>query len=598
MAGLSDLFGGNGVLEQLLLWNTLGQVTGASLGPALELLRQDINAKKPVTVADPGTLADLAARGFITVDAGQNSAARNGVDGDLWQQLVGLHTVRLQPADLATLALRSYLTAGQAAAQASPQGVSADMMDALTYLAGDALGPQQLAQAALRGIVPLSGTGPNATSFQQGVAESRLHDKWGPVLYALMSAIISPPDAAEAVVRNFMSTDDGAAAAAKSGVPAALFATMVHLAGDAPGPQQLAEALRRAVIPAAGTGPDSTSFAQGIAEGRLADKWAPVIQALSLDWPTPDDALNAMVKGAFTAAEGQQLYERLGGDPQFYEWLLWSIGDSPTPLEAAAMAARGIIAQDGTGPGVLSYQQAVKESRYRDKWAAAYQQLAQGVPSPADITTWLSEQLITQDQATAWLLDNNLAPDVAAAYVALANWQAVSGYRGLAQSDIITMYEDRYLSGDQATQLLSALHMSAEAVKITLEYADLRFAIASVTKSVSRIETLFTGRKISAQTAADSLTKLGVPVSTIDAVIADWEITAAASVKTLTATQIAEAFSYGVLAQDEAMAELGNIGYTPFDAWVLLGVEAKAPQPGKPQMTVAASPGAIIPGLT
>lgn len=598
MAGLSDLFGRSAYIEQLLLWQTLGQVLSASLAPPLSQLQQDMWAKHPVQPLDPSVLADLAARGIITVDAGTAQAALTGLDSARFGQLVDMHTVRLAPADLATLVLRSYMTADAATAQARPQGVTGEMMAALTYLAGDALGPEQLAQAVRRQLIPRSGTGADSTSFEQGIAESRLHDKWGPVLYDLMAAVLSPADAATGVVRNFLTQAQGSDIAALSGVDAGTFDTLRLLAGDAPGPQQLAEALRRGAIPASGTGPGSTSFEQGIAEGRLADKWAPVIKALAQMWPTPADALDASVKGVFSAADGQAMYERLGGDPQFYSWLLYSIGDSPTPIEAAALANRGIIPWDGTGPTVVSYAQAVKESRYRDKWADAYRELSQHIPTPAEVTTWLAHRLVDQAQAHEWLLQDGLTPDVAAAYIAEAEYEAISDYRGLTQSAVIDMYVGHVVTRDQAVQLLEVLHTSPQAASLELDYADMRYAIDSLNRSVSRLETLFTGRKISAATANDALVKLGVAPSAIDQILQDWELTAAADVKTLTASEIVDAWYYGALDDDEANQSLQAIGYSAFDAWTLLSVKAKGPLPGKPPRIVAAPQGAVIPGVT
>lgn len=598
MAGLGDLFGRNGVLEQLVLWNVLGQVVGVTLQPALAQLGEDTWARHPVQVLDPATAADLAARGIITVSAGQSEAARSGIDGTRFGQLLNLHTVRLAPADLATAVLRSYLTEAQAQAIAAPQGVDASMLATMVNLAGDAPGPDQLAAALRRGLIKQDGTGAAAVTYEQGIAEGRLHNKWGPLLYDLTAALLSPADAASAVVRNFLASDAGTALAAKQGVDAATFQTMVQLSGDAPGPQQLAEALRRGLISRAGTGAKATSFEQGIAEGRLADKWAPVIQGLSQLWPTPTDALDASVKGVFSAADGQALYERLGGDPQFYSWLLWSIGDSPTPLEAAALASRGIIPWDGTGPDVTSYAQAVKESRYRDKWADSYKRLAEHIPPPSTLVSMYAHRNIDEATAHALLLQNDMSPDLAAAYIAEADYEAVSDYRGLTQAAVIDMYVSHTVSRDQAAQLLGVLHVSDQAAGLLLDYADMHYVITAINASVSRLQTLFVGRKISAQTAGDALNKLGIPPTEAESLIADWEITAAANVKILTEAQIADAFYYGIISQDEAINDLGAVGYTPYDSWVLLSNKIKAPLPNPPPRIAAAPVGAVIPGVT
>jgi hypothetical protein len=598
MSALSDLFGRNGVLEQLVLWGVINQAISTSLEPGLSLVSQDVNKAHPVQPLDPATAADLAARGIITVDAGTGEAARSGLSAARFADLLALHTVRLSPGDLATAVLRSYLTESQAQSIARPQGVDPAMLSVLVNLAGDAPGPQQLAEALNRGLVPRAGKGPDQVSFEQGIAESRLHDKWAPVIARLSEQLLTPADAAAAVVRNFLARESGTKIAAQNGVPAATFDTLVQLSGDAPGPQQLAEALRRGLIPADGTGPGTTSFAQGIAEGRLADKWAPVIKGLSQLWPTPADALDAALKGQISASEGKRLYQMLGGDLQFYPWLLAAIGDSPTPLEAAELAARGIIAWSGTGPAVLSYDQAVLESRYRNKWGPAYRALAEHIPPPSTIVSMLAHRNIDENAAHTLLLQNDMSPDVAAAYVAEAEYEAISDYRGLTQSAVIDMYVAHTLSRDQAVQLLQVLHVSQQAAGLLLDYADMRYAIDSINRSVDRIATLFTARKISVQTATATLSQLGITPAAVQDIIADLELSAAANVKTLTQAEITDAFYYNIMTQDDAMAELEALGYTPYDSWTLLSVKVKAPLPNPPPRIVAAPQGAVIPGVT
>lgn len=598
MAGISDLFGRNGVIEQLLLWGVVNQVITALADPAFTALRQDVDAAHPVMVIDPATAADLAARGIITVSAGQAEAARSGIDATRWHELAELHTVRLPPADLAEAVLRSYMGQGEAEAEARPQGYTPAMFRILADLAGDAPGPSDSAHALQRGLIRESGRGPDSTSFDQAIAESRLHNKWAPVLRELAKQILSPAEAASAVVRNFMSAGQGVHVASLAGLDAADFATLVHLSGDAPAPGQLAEALRRGAIGLAGKGPGSTSFEQGIAEGRLADKWAPVIRELSRLWPTPTDALDAQVKGQLTEAEGTALYERLGGDPQFHGWLLNTIGNSPTPLEAAALAARGIIAEHGTGPGALSYDQAVKESRYRNKWGPAYRRLGEHIPPPSTIVSMLAHRNIGERQAHELLIQNDMAPDLAVAYIAQAEYEAISDYRGLTESAVLDMYYAQLIGHDQAVDILGVLHVSPQAAELLISYVDLRRVVDNINTSVRRIGTLYTSRKIGAQTATAALTQLGVPGIAVDKIVQDWSLVAAADVKTLTAAEVVDAWYYQILTDAEAVDELTAIGYTPYDAWVRLSLKAKGPLPGRPPRIVAPPAGTVIPGTT
>ncbi len=598
MPAFSELFGKNSVIEQLLLWGLLNQVVSATSGPALTALQQDLAAKHPNVALGAETAAEAAGRGIWGEGQAAKEATLTGIDAERFRLLAELRKVRLSPGDLAMAQLRHIIDQGEADAQAKPQGYTPEMMRVLTDLAGDALGPEQLAEAARRRIIPEHGTGEGSVSFEQGIAEGRLHDKWGPVLLALMAQLLSVPDAAAAVVRNFASREAMEKIAAEQGVSPEAFSIMVDLAGDAPGPQQLAEALRRGAIELDGRGAGSTSFMQGIAEGRLAEKWAPVIEALAHVWPTPVDAIDATVKGQIPAAEGKRMYELLGGDPQFYQWLLDSAGDAPSPLELADMAARKIIKWRGRGPDVLSFDQGVAEGRLKDKWTDAVQQMTKYLPPPSEIITFLAHTAITKERATELLDQHYMDPDVLSAFINEAELTALSDYRGLTQSAVVDMYYAHLIDRDQATGILEALHVSPTAAPLLLSYADLRQVIDSVQKSVQRIAGLYTGRKIGLDTARGALQKLGIPNDSVEQILMTWQLQAQANVKTLTEAQIVDAWYYKVLPEPEAIELLAAIGYTPYDAWVVLSLKAKGPLPDKPPKNTAPPPGTVIPGVT
>jgi hypothetical protein len=554
MAGLGDLLGKGSVAEQLVVWGLMNQALGAALAPYLNQLGQDVNARTPVEPLSPDALADAVVRNYMTLSAATAEAAKSGVNAERFAQMVPLHA--------------------------------------------DAPGPEQLAQALLRGIIPKAGGGAGTASFEQGIREGRLSDKWTPMMEALSTAILSAPDAASAVVRNFLSEADGQAVAAKSGVPADTFATLVHLSGDAPGPQQLAEALRRGAIPADGTGPGSTSFAQGIAEGRLSNKWAPVIKDLALDWPTPIAALNAQLKGAFTGDEGKALYAKLGGDLQFYDWLLFSEGSAPTPNEAADMARRGIIPKDGTGPGATTYEQAFLEGPWRNKWAPAFWEYSQWIPTAREVITLLKDGAVDKATAASWMKRAGADDATTAAFIAEADTALLSDYKGLTTSAVLNMYYHRLVTPADATTILESLHVSPQAVPLMLAYADLQRAIAQQNSAITRVGTLFAARKITADTAKQSLITLQVPPAALDDIMATWQLENSINVKLLTEAQIISAWHYGIMTQGEAETELGNIGYTPYDSWVLLSINAKGPLDGKPSPGPAPPQGAVVPGTT
>lgn len=598
MAGLSDLLGPNGVIEQLLLWGVVNNVVSTVASPAFTALLQDVNGAHPELVLSPEVMANAAARTLVTEANAKAEAAKTGINAGRFDILRQMAQIRLSPEVLAEAVLRSAMTAEHAQEQASPQGYTAADMAVLTELAGDAPGPDQLAQALRRGIITRLGTGAGSTSFEQGIAEGRLHNKWGPVLEKLSDQLITPADAASAVVRNFLDRDAGTRIAGQQGISEQAFDTLVDLAADAPAPGQLAEALRRGLIGRDGTGAHSTSFSQGIAEGRLADKWAPVIEGLAQIWPTPVQALDALLKGQLTHDEAVALYEKLGGDIQFFDLLFNTQGSAPTPLELVELANRGIIPWDGTGVDSVSYEQGFLEGPWRNKWSPVYRALGQYVPPESTVITLLSHGAISQADAAAELAKQGMSETLIAAYLDEAHTEALSDYRGLSVSATIDAFRAQIISSDDATTILESLHVTPSAVHLMLAYADIQRAFTAVTNAISRVRSLFAARKITAQTAKGALVVLQVPQSSIDGIMAAWELENSISVKTLTETQIVDGWEIGVFTDDEALTELGNIGYTPFDAWALLSIKAKQPLPNKPAPGPAGPQGAVIPGVT
>lgn len=598
MAGLGDLFGENGALEQILLWGVVSQVISAVASPAFTALTQDVNGAHPEMVLSPDIIANAVVRGFYTDAAARAEAAKSGIAPSRFEVLRELAQVHIQPADLAEAVLRSYMTAEEAQDEAEPQGWDAGRLAIMTNLAGDAPGADQLAEALRRGIITRLGKGANSTSYEQGIAETRLHDKWGPVLEALSVAVLPPADAADAVVRNFLTDKQGAATAALSGVTDADFEIMRHLAGDAPGPQQLAEALRRGAIDEFGTGAGSTSFEQGIAEGRLADKWAPVIKVLAQLWPTPVDALNALLKGQLTHAEAEALYVKLGGDPQFFDILYNTQGEAPTPLELIEMANRGYIPWNGLGPEVVSYEQGFKEGHWRNKWSPVYERFAQYVPPPSTVLTMVERGSITDAQAAKYLAQQGMDKQLISDMLFDAHLVALSPYRALSAQTVLNAYKLHILDNYQARAILAALHVGDSAIDLMLEYADLERGLQAVSNAVSRIRSLYAARKITTETARSSLDTLGLPQAEIDKMMAAWSLENSISVRVLTEAQIVAGWEIGVFTPEEALTELENIGYTPFDAWALLSIKVKAPLDGKPRQGPAAPQGQVVPGTT
>ena len=426
--------------------------------------------------------------------------------------------------------------------------------------------------------------------FLWGVMQQLVGALAAPYFTALMQDVqarhpdveLTPALVADAVVRGHLAYGNGETAAARSGVDPARFRIMVDNAGEAPGPAQLAEALRRGVIGEHGTGAASTSFEQGIRETRLANKWTGVIRDLAQVWPTPADILDAIVKGQVTPEQGQADYARVGGDPRWFQLLLDTVGEGPTPDQAAEAARRGIIPWDGTGPAVTSFEQAVRESHYRNKWQGVYRALAAYVTPPRTVTAMLREGALTEAQAARLLADSGVPTDLAQAYLAAAHLQKTKAHKDLTEAQVTQLYEAGIIAAGDTQALYEALGYTSQEAGLLIALADLRVEAKALSSAVSHVGALYIAHKITKTAATSALARLKVPATKTTQIVNTWDLERSVTVKGLTAAEIADAWHADIFTQGEATAELIDLGYTPFDAWAFLSIKNKAPLPGKP----------------
>jgi hypothetical protein len=399
---------------------------------------------------------------------------------------------------------------------------------------------------------------------------------------AVPNAPISPADAATMVVRGFMSQSDAATEAQLSGVSGSRFQRLVDISGEAPSPSEIAEGVRRGILSWTASQNGMPSGNDGIKEGNLKDVWIPLVQALAVINPTPDAALSAFLKGQVDETTARHLYEVFGGNPDYFTVRYDTEGAGPSPNEAAEMARRGVIPWDGIGPTVTSYEQAVKESQYRNKWAPGFKALANYLPPPRTVTAMLKEGSLTQAEAADLLAKQGLTPDLVKAYLAAASHGKTATHKALTEAQIVTLHEEGLISPADAETALVGLGFSKPDAGYILALADVRREIAQTNAAVSRIRTLYVGYKLTRQEASDALAALHVPASQLGPILDTWDLIHKASPKRLTPAQIVDAWYVQILTVPEAIAELQNDGYSALDAWTLLSIKNKGPLPNRP----------------
>jgi Holliday junction resolvasome RuvABC DNA-binding subunit len=171
---------------------------------------------------------------------------------------------------------------------------------------------------------------------------------------------------------------------------------------------------------------------------------------------------------------------------------------------------------------------------------------------------------------------------LAAAYVKGAEKHTATTTKALTKADIESLFAAHAITEAQAVEMLTKLGFDHTEAQLVTSQVNLKRTIANTNSAISRIRTLTIGRKLSKADAAAALHTLGVDASEASQMIGVWELEQAATFRPLTAAQITAAWSKGILDQSEALTELAAIGYTAFDAWVILSEKNGSPLPGKP----------------
>lgn len=392
----------------------------------------------------------------------------------------------------------------------------------------------------------------------------------------------SPAQLADLVVRGLLSDASGKNNAAKNGIGGESFEELVDAAGRAPAQGELYALLQRGLIARGAANGKDISFDGALANSGLRPEWVDHLAQLAVQIPSVEQVMDAWLEGQITEGEANTRYLAAGGDPSWFQTSYNANGQAPTPVQALEMLNRGLIPESGTGPDSISYEQAFLEGPWRNKWLPPFRALGIYVPPPRTVTALYKEGRISQAEAIGYLKDAGMTATLAAAYVADATATASSTAKAISESQTIALYEDHLIDRPTAVSELVALKYSAADANLLIELADMKQAAASVKSAVTRLQTLYLAGKNTAAATNLALHTLGLTDDQASQLIAVWDLEHVAQVKTITAAEYTSAVYYAIMSQADATAGLIGLGYSDYEAWLLISLRMRGPQPGWP----------------
>jgi hypothetical protein len=252
-------------------WGYLLGYGAFSLGqPLFRVAQHAIEDAFTTQIHDPQTAADLAIRGLIERGHAHDEGAGSGLDVHHMEQLIALARTRftmsellellrretithteyhdamirngydpadilrsvklernlLSAADLALANLRGEMTEETMLAYAKELGVTPDDVKVLVNNTGEPPGLMQLLEAYRREFI-------DEKRLVHGIRQSRVRNEWIDVVEKLRFTPMSTADAANAVVRNYLSNEDGKKIAEQNGLEPQHW-DLVHLINGRP----------------------------------------------------------------------------------------------------------------------------------------------------------------------------------------------------------------------------------------------------------------------------------------------------------------------------------------------------------------------------
>ena len=471
--------------------------------------------------------------------------------------------LNLDPGTLASMAAARLMGTPDAANRTAEQGISNAQFDRLLELAYTAPGAADVLDLLNRGDI----TEPEAALVLEraGLRPELV----GPVLRSRYQ-LVSGADIALAQLRGNLNHDQAVQLAARSGITPQVLDLLTLNTGEPPGIMDMVSLWRRGLI-------SKQRLTRAILQSRVRDEWVDAIELLAVQPPTQEEVLQALVQGEVSQDEARRRFEQAGGDPAWFTPAWQTRANAPSPEQAASMAHRGIIPWDGLGGNVVSFEQAFREGRWKDKYAPAFRKLATYLPPPREVTTLSREGAVTEAQAERLWEEHGLTPALAHTYWLSAHHQRTSAAHELARSEIVTLYFDQAINREQALAMLEKERWPPHDAEYILDIADLRRARSAHEAAVKKITALYVAHKIDRTEASTALHQLDIPTSQVEQILLFAELERDANLKTLTAAEILDAAEFDIVTKPEALKMLEQDGYTPLDAWIKLSIKFKGP---------------------
>lgn len=283
--------------------------------------------------------------------------------------------------------------------------------------------------------------------------------------------------------------------------------------------------------------------------------------------PNPSELISMAVREAFSDATARQF----GYDENFpadaaqwaekggysVEWFKrawrahWAL---PGLTQVREMYHRGIVSESVVDQYLLAADIPIF-------WRDAIKKWMRQEITRVDVRRIYESGLIDEQEVVERYIKLGYSPEDA---VLMTQWTALEYQqeeRELTKTDILSMYRDRILNEDEATDYLLALDYRNDAIALLLAHQDLKRQEEYESAIITNTKKLFFAGVYDRNDVYDQLGKLDTPGHFIEETLTVWDVEKKASVKTPTLTQLRDMYLAGVITIDTFVNQLRLMGY-------------------------------------
>ncbi len=382
---------------------------------------------------------------------------------------------------------------------------------------------------------------------------------WHAAIIASGQELLAPADLALQVLKGIRTEQEAQPEAHAQGLSSERLRLLVEQTGEPIGLEQLQEAYRRGYI-------DERRLEHGIRQSRVRNEWTDVILKLRFAPASPSDALKAVIQGHLSSEEGKRISAENGLDPRDWEWLRETEGEPPGPMQMITLLRRHKVSQ-------AFVEQAIRESRVKNKYIPHLIELRRAIPSLFQINNMLKAGSISEAEGARLLHESGYQTDVVKGLVHAAVHGAAAKDKALAKAEVEELYYDHAITREQALEHLKLLGLHGHNAELALSIVDLRREKTLRQAAMSPIRTEYVARRIDGEDAKRKLLSLGIPHAQVELSVRLWQVDREAHTKLLSEAQIVKANKEGLLSDDGAETRLMALGYHHDDARLLLNME-------------------------